>query len=258
MSCIEKIFIPGYKALIPYITVGYPNIEATLKAAVLLADCGCNIIELGMPFSDPLADGVTIQRASYHAIKRGITPQMCIEAASELNKIIDIPLVFMGYYNPIFNSGLEEFCRLAEKAGIEGLIVPDMPPEEGLELEEYMRKYGLDSIYLLSPTSSPERISLVAERSTGFIYLVSLTGVTGARKNLPVGLESFIVRVRERTNLPLCVGFGISTPEQAGKIAKIADGVIIGSRIIQLMEEDCSLASLKSFVLSIREAIDKR
>jgi tryptophan synthase alpha chain len=256
MSRIKAIFKPGYKALIPYITVGYPSVEATLESAVLLATCGCDLIELGIPFSDPLADGVTIQKANYHAIKQGITPQVCIEVACELNKRIATPLVFMGYYNPILNAGLGEFCSLAERAGIDGLIVPDMPPDEGLELERHMKKHGLDYIYLLSPASSRERISLVVQRSSGFIYLVSLTGVTGTRERLPEGLESFVGRVRERTTLPLCVGFGISSADQAMKVARIADGVIVGSKIIQLMEEDISLSLLKSFTLSLREALD--
>ena len=257
MSRIQTIFRPGYKALIAYLTVGYPTLETTIEAAVILADSGCDIIELGIPFSDPLADGATIQKASYQALKQGVTPQICLEAARKLKEKIATPLVFMGYYNPILNFGLEAFCRSASRAGVDGLIIPDLPPEEGVELEANMKKHGLDPIYLLSPTSSEERISLVAERSGGFIYLVSLTGVTGARQSLPMELESFVQRVREKTGLPLCVGFGISSPEQARRIARTADGIIVGSRLIQLIEEDSSLSSLKSFTLSLREALDQ-
>ncbi len=257
MSRIQNIFRPGYRVLIAYLTLGYPSLEATIEAAVLLAGSGCDLIELGIPFSDPLADGATIQKASYQALKRGVTLQVCLETAQEIKRRIATPLVFMGYYNPILNFGLEAFCHSANRAGVDGLIVPDLPPEEGEELEANMKKHGLDPIYLLSPASSEERILLVAQRSRGFIYLVSLTGVTGARQSLSQGLEGFVQRVREKTELPLCVGFGISSSEQAGRVARIADGVIVGSRLIQLIEEDSSLSSLKSFVRSLRETLDQ-
>ena len=150
---------------------------------------------------------------------------------------MDIPLIFMTYYNPVFNFGLDAFCQASAEAGIDGLIIPDLPPEEGAELEAICSRTGVDLIYLLAPTSSEERIDLVAQRSRGFIYLVSLAGVTGAREALPADLEEFVGRVRKRTSMPLCVGFGISTPEQARRVAQIADGVIVGSRLIQLIDE---------------------
>jgi len=258
MSSISSIFRPDYKALIAYITVGYPNIEATQKIAAVLANTGCDIIELGIPFSDPLADGATIQRASYRALRQGTTPQVCLEVAHQLHRKIATPLVFMTYYNPVFNFGLEAFCQSCAEAGISGLIIPDLPPEEGAELEAITQKHNLDLIYLLAPTSTEERIATVAERSRGFIYLVSLTGVTGARKTLPPELESFVKRVKQKARQPLCVGFGVSNPEQASRIAKIADGVIVGSHLIQLIEEDAALSSLKTFTLSLREALDLR
>jgi tryptophan synthase alpha chain len=257
MSRIASVFSPGHKALIAYLTVGYPNRQATGEAAAILADSGCDIIELGIPFSDPLADGATIQKASYQALRQGITPQVCLDVARELRQKIDIPLVFMSYYNPILSFGLETFCQASARAGIDGLIIPDLPPEEGVELEASARKHQLDLTYLLTPTSTEERTSLVAERSQGFIYLVSLTGVTGARQALPPELEDFVRRVRQRTSKPLCVGFGVSSPEQAGRVAQVADGVIVGSRLIQLIEEDASLSSLKSAVLGLREALDQ-
>ena len=258
MSKIASVFSPpGYKALIPYITVGYPTIEATLKAVPLLADSGCDIVELGIPFSDPLADGVTIQKSSFHAINNGVTPQLCLEVAEELNQRVNVPLVFMTYYNPVFNYGLEEFCTACVKSGISGLIIPDLPPDEGTELEAISQKQGLDLIYLLAPTSTEERIELVAERSRGFIYLVSVTGVTGARDRLPEDLKAFVARVRKTSKQPLCVGFGISTPEQASQIAQIADGVIVGSRLIQLMEKEDDFASLTKLVRDLRDSIDK-
>jgi tryptophan synthase alpha chain len=255
-SHIASIFAQAkHTALIPYITVGYPTVETTLKAVPLFASTGCDIIELGIPFSDPLADGATIQRASYEALRQGITPKVCFEVAQELRRQVEIPLVFMTYYNPVFKFGLEQFSSKCAEVGIDGLIIPDLPPEEGKELEKSTKRHGLDLIYLLSPASTEERIKLVTGRSSGFIYLVSLTGVTGARDKLPEELESFVARVRERTEKPLCVGFGVSTPEQAQRVAKVADGVIVGSRIIQLLDEDKSLRNACSFIKRLREAL---
>jgi len=256
LSRIGSVFARAERtALIPYVTVGYPNIETTLKLVSLFAQDGCDVVELGIPFSDPLADGATIQHASYEALKDGVTPQVCIEVVEEARRQVEIPLVFMTYYNSVFRLGPERFCSMCAQAGIDGLIVPDLPPEEGADLENAARGRGIDLIYLLSPASTEQRIRLVASRSTGFIYLVSLTGVTGARDRLPDQLESFVSRVRKRTRKPLCVGFGVSTPEQARRIAKIADGVIVGSRIIQLVEEDRSLANVHAFVKSLRQAL---
>ncbi|MFC2011074.1 tryptophan synthase subunit alpha [Chloroflexota bacterium] len=249
---------PGHKALITYITVGYPSIEATLEIVPLLAKCGCDIIELGIPFSDPLADGVTIQKASFHALQNGITPQICLEIAGQLSQKVNIPLVFMTYFNPVFGYGLAEFSSACTRSGIDGLIIPDLPPEEGSELEAITQKQGLDLIYLLAPTSTEGRIRLVAERSRGFIYLVSVTGITGARDSLPADLEAFVNRVRPVATQPLCVGFGISTPEQAKRVANIADGVIVGSRLIQLMEaEDSFIAPVSNFMKGLRQALDE-
>jgi len=246
----------GHKALIAYVTVGYPSIEDTLKIVPLLASSGCDIVELGIPFSDPLADGVTIQKASFHALKNGVTPKLCLEVAEQLCRKVNIPLVFMTYFNPIFSYGLEGFCNACARSGIGGLIIPDLPPDEGLELETITQRYSLDLIYLLAPTSAEERIKLVADRARGFIYLVSVTGVTGARNSLPRELGAFVARVRRVAKQPLCVGFGISTPKQARQVARIADGVIVGSRIIQLMETG-DLVSVGDFVRELRHAIDE-
>jgi len=256
MSRIASVFAQAtHTALIPYITVGYPSVETTLQVVPLFASNGCDIIELGIPFSDPLADGATIQRASYEALKQGITPRTCLEVAQELRRRVEIPLVFMTYYNPVLKFGLEQFCSECVKAGVDGVIIPDLPPEEGQELEKSTKKHGLDLIYLLAPTSTEERIELVASRSSGFIYLVSLTGVTGARDELPRELESFVANVRRRTEKPLCVGFGVSTPEQAQRIAKVADGVIVGSRIINLLDKDKSFEDVCAFIKSLRNAL---
>jgi len=221
LSRIASVFArANHTAFIPYITVGYPSVETTLKVVPLLASSGCDIIELGIPFSDPLADGATIQRASYEALRQGVTPKVCLGVAQELRRQVEIPLVFMTYYNPVLKFGLEQFCSKCAEVGIDGLIIP-----------------------------------LVTSSSSGFVYLVSLTGVTGARDKLPEELESFVAKVREKTEKPLCVGFGVSTPEQARRIANIADGVIVGSRIIQLIKEDNSLKDLCSFVKGLRDAL---
>lgn len=258
MSRITSVFDQGHKALISYITVGYPDIEATLKMASLLASNGSDIIELGIPFSDPVADGITIQRASFHALQSGVTPKVCLKIAKELSQKTEIPLIFMTYFNPIFSYGLEEFCAACASSGVSGLIIPDLPPEEGSELEAITQRQGLDLIYLLAPTSTQERAKLVAKRSRGFIYLVSVTGVTGARDRLAADLETFVTRVRRVATQPLCVGFGISTAEQAKRVAKIADGVIVGSRLIQFMEaEDNFMSPVKSFVKGLRQALDE-
>ena len=256
MSRIASVFARAkHTALIPYITVGYPAIETTLKVVPLFARTGCDIIELGIPFSDPLADGATIQQASYEALRQGVTTTVCFEVAQELRQRVEIPLVFMTYYNPVLKFGLGQFCSKCAEVGIDGLIIPDLPPEEGKELEKSTKRQGLDLIYLLSPASTKERIRLVTSRSSGFIYLVSLTGVTGTRDKLPEELEGFVARVRKRTEKPLCVGFGVSTPEQARRVARVADGVIVGSRIIQLLDEDKSLRNACSFIKCLREAL---
>ena len=244
------------KALIPYITLGYPTPETALEVVPRLEEWGADMVELGIPFSDPLADGVTIQEASFHALSGGMNPGLALEIASRLRRKVALPLVFMSYYNPIFRFGPSAFCRACAESGVDGLIVPDLPPEEGKELGQACEKSGLDLVYLLAPNSGAARIRLVAERSRGFIYLVSVTGVTGAREALPVGLEAFVQRVRKETPLPLAVGFGIASPEQAKRVAGVADGVIVGSRIVQLIQKDPDLKQLGSLVQGLRASLD--
>ena len=258
MSRIASVFKPSHTSLIPYITIGYPSVEATLKAVPLLAANGCDMVELGIPFSDPLADGATIQKASFHALQNGVTPQLCLEVARQLHRQVNIPLIFMTYFNPVLSYGLENFCHNCSLSGVDGLIIPDLPPEEGTELETITQSMNLDLIYFLAPTSTGQRLKFVADRSRGFIYLVSITGVTGVRDRLPADLSSFVTGVRKIATQPLCVGFGISTPEQAVQVASIADGVIIGSRLIQLMETDNTLASLGNLIRSFRQSLDER
>jgi tryptophan synthase alpha chain len=256
MSSVSEVFKKGRKALIGYITVGHPEAGRTAEMARVLAGSGCDIIELGIPFSDPLGDGPTIQQSSFRALQNGTTPEVCLEAAAAIRRETRLPLLFMSYYNPIMSYGDEKFFRDAAGAGVNGFIIPDVPPEEGEKLEGYAAANGLDYVYLLAPTSTDARIKTAAARSTGFIYLVSLTGVTGAREELPPELESFVGRVRAATDKPLAVGFGISTPAQARRVAKAADGIIVGSRIIQLIDQDPSLWAVRDFLASLREAID--
>ena len=224
------------KALIPYITAGEPNMEMTQRLVAAMAHNGADIIELGVPFSDPLADGTTIQRASQKALKRGTDLVIILHAVEEMRKKSSLPLVLMSYYNPILRYGLKRFVQHASDAGVDGIIVPDLPPEEAGELMEMAKPKDFDVIFLVTPTSTKERIKLVSRHSTGFVYCVSLTGVTGARREIYGGLRQFLKAVRIHTDKPLAVGFGISTPEQAGKVAQMADGVIVGSAIVDLIE----------------------
>jgi len=257
MNRIDDVFNKkGHKALIAYVTVGYPDIEATMKIVPLLAESGCDIIELGIPFSDPMADGATIQHASYCALQNGVTTNKCLDMVKQLREKTNVPLIFMTYYNPVYHYGLERFCNDSIASGVDGLIVPDLTPDEGGELENITATTGLDLVYLLSPTSTTERIKLVAEKSRGFIYMVSLTGVTGARDNMKLDIDNFIADVRKATDKPLWVGFGISTPGQANQVSHIADGVIIGSRIIKLMEKEDDFASVGKFIKDCRQAMD--
>lgn len=258
MNRLESVFKgKKRKSLIAYITAGYPDIEATLKTVPLLEDCGCDIVELGIPFSDLMADGATIQRASFKALQNGINLKQCLEIAKKLRKKVSIPLVFMTYLNPVYSYGLDKFCHDSVISGIDGLIVPDLTPDEGQMLETVASKNRLDLIYLLAPNSTEERIKLVASKSQGFIYLVSVAGVTGARNKLPSDLTNFVARVKRVTDNPVCVGFGISTAEQAGEVAKIADGAIIGSKLIQLMEsDDKAMSKTQAFIKDVRNTLD--
>lgn len=256
MSRLQRTFAdPGHKALVAYITMGFPTMEDTLEVVPLLAEHGCDVVELGIPFSDPMADGATIQEASYVALQQGTTPRKCLEAAAKLRSTVSIPLLFMTYFNPVLSYGTDGFCRASAGAGIDGFIVTDVPPEESEELEKCTRSGGMDLIYLLAPTSTPERIKLVAQKASGFIYLVSVTGVTGARQELPSYLEEFVARVRKEARQPLCIGFGISSAPLARRMAGIADGVVIGSRLVEFLGKR-DRAGLKAFVSEVRQALD--
>ena len=224
-----------HPALIAFITVGYPSIKATLEAVPLLEECGVDMVELGIPFSDPLADGITIQQASHQALQNGVTPTSCLEAVRQIRKQSDLPLLFMTYYNPVLSYGTELFCAHSFRAGIDGMIIPDLPLEEADVLRDSTCRHNLDLIHLLAPNSSEERIKLTASQARGFIYLVSVTGVTGMRKVLPSGLGGLAARVRKYSEKPLCMGFGITTPQQASHVSGSVDGVIVGSSIVHSM-----------------------
>jgi tryptophan synthase alpha chain len=228
----------GRLGLIAYLTVGYPDVESTLRLVPALAAGGADMVELGVPFSDPLADGATIQRATHHALGQGVTVAVCLDVVRRLRQEgLTTPLLLMGYYNPVLAYGIDDFARDASGAGVDGLIIVDLPPEEATAAQAACAGRGLDLVYLLAPTSSDERIALVAAQASGFVYCVSLAGVTGARRDLSAGLGEFLARVRRHTSLPLAVGFGISRAEQVQAVANLgADAAVIGSAIIDLID----------------------
>lgn len=256
----EKLRQAGRRALMPYLTIGHPSPALTPDLVSAVVEAGADLIELGIPFSDPLADGATIQQATHQALEQGTTVETCLQTVEELRRRgIEVPLILMGYYNPIFQRGLARFCEDAARAGADGLIVPDLPPEEADELRQACQAHQLDLIFLLAPTSDEARIRHVVELATGFIYLVSLTGVTGARDRLPADLEAFVQRVRGMTDLPLAVGFGIGNPDQARRVARVADGVIVGSAIVRLAGESAEpVSAVHDFVRSLRQGLDTR
>jgi tryptophan synthase alpha chain len=228
----------GRTGFIAFLTIGYPNVESTLELVPALTEGGADMIELGIPFSDPLAEGPTIQRSSYRALQNGVTPRMCLDMAEKLRaQGVEAPLVFMGYFNPLLAYGIEAFTRDAASAGADGLIAVDLPPEESGPLRQACMANGVRLIYLLAPTSTDERIKLAAKLGSGFLYCVSLTGVTGARDELSPDLESFIGRVRRHTDLPIAVGFGISQPTHFQTVGRIADASVIGSAIIDEIDK---------------------
>ncbi|HEX8997240.1 MAG TPA: tryptophan synthase subunit alpha [Ktedonobacterales bacterium] len=227
-------------ALVPYVMSGYPD-EATSEAiAVALGQAGADVLELGVPFSDPLADGATIQHASERALAQGMSLRRAVALAGRIHAQVTTPLVLMGYYNPIVNVGLERFCEDAAAAGVAGLIVPDLPPEEAEPLRAAAAARGIELIFLVTPTSPDARIAQVAEAASktggGFVYCVSLSGVTGARDRLPETLPAFIARVREQINLPLAIGFSVSKPEHIAQIGQIADGAVVASALINAID----------------------
>ncbi|NJC96942.1 MAG: tryptophan synthase subunit alpha [Anaerolineae bacterium] len=231
MSRITEAF-KNKPIFMPYFPLGYPDLDTSIDVIEALAKNGADLIEVGLSFSDPLADGPVIQHATQIALEKGIAVKKSIEAIGELrNRGVTIPLILMGYYNPMLAYGLEKFVRDAKEAGADGFIIPDLPMEES---EEFIKVAGdLPLIPMLAPTSSPERMEMIARNAQGFIYLVSVTGITGERKSLAEGLGDLIAQVREHTSAPVCVGFGIGTPEQAKEVGEMADGVIVGPACVR-------------------------
>jgi tryptophan synthase alpha chain len=241
MSRIDAAF-KNKPVFMPYYPLGYPDLATSIDVIEELAQNGADLIEVGLSFSDPLADGPVIQHATQVALEKGITVEKSLRAVAELRRRgVGIPLVLMGYFNPLLAYGLPRLVRDARKSGADGFIVPDLPPEEAGELESLSGDLPL--IRMLAPTTPSERMEQVARGARGFIYLVSVTGVTGARRSLDEGLGALIERVREHTTAPVCVGFGIGTPEQARAVGALADGVIVGSACVQAIGEGSSPAA---------------
>jgi tryptophan synthase alpha chain len=240
MSRIEKKFAElkqqGQSALIPFVTAGDPDLGATLDILRALEKGGADLIELGVPFSDPTADGPTIQRSAERALTNKLSLPKIFSVIREFRRGSEVPLILFGYFNPFFHYGLEKFCRAAAAAGADGVLCVDLPPEESGELKQWSDLLGLDVIFLLSPTSGPERIRQAAKHGSGFIYYVSVTGVTGARRTFDGQLAGQVARVRRGTALPVGVGFGISTPQQAAWISGFADAAVVGSALVQIIE----------------------
>jgi len=261
MNRIESAFA-NKPIFMPYFPLGYPDLDTSIDVIEALAKNGADLIEVGLSFSDPLADGPVIQHATQIALEKGITVKKSLEAVKEIRKRgVDIPLILMGYYNPMLAYGLEKFIHDAREAGADGFIIPDLPMEEADEF--YVALSGaagedeaLPLIQMLAPTSPNERMEAIARNAKGFIYLVSVTGVTGARTSISEGLGELIARVREHTSAPVCVGFGIGTPEQAKQVGALADGVIVGSACVKAIGgSETPVEAAREFARSFREAL---
>ncbi|MBT0663189.1 tryptophan synthase subunit alpha [Geobacter pelophilus] len=232
----KRLQLEGKKALVTFITAGDPDLETTGQLIPLLENAGADIIELGVPFSDPMADGPTIQLSSERALASGTTLAGILELVQKVRLKTQIPLVLMGYYNPILQYGLERFVADAARAGVDGVLLVDLPPEEAGVFRKLADAAGITTIFLLTPTSDEARMKRVFSLGSGFLYYVSVTGVTGARQQVEVSVADRVSAIRQRTKLPVVVGFGVSTPEQAGQLAAIADGVVVGSALVKLFE----------------------
>ena len=260
MSRIQKHLdsLNGKKALVAFYTAGDPNLDASKDIFASIEKSGADIIEIGVPFSDPLADGPTIQASSYRSLNNGTTLKKIIQLVSDIRKTSQLPVVLMTSFNPVFVYGQKEFVADALKAGVDGVIIPDLPHEEADEFLEIAE--GLDMIFLLSPTSTPDRVKQIGKLSKGFIYYISLTGTTGTQESLSSELEAKVEAIKKSVPLPVLVGFGISGPEQAREAVKVSDGVIIGSAIVKLVEKNNDPVErdrkLGEFIASIQKAIN--
>jgi tryptophan synthase alpha chain len=242
----------GDKALMPFVTAGDPDLGTTADLLLAMAEAGADVIELGVPFSDPTADGPTIQRASERSLAGGTTLRRVLALVKELRPQLEIPLLLMGYANPFYALGVDGFVQEAVVAGVDGVICPDLPPEEGADLYGALEKAGIDGVLMATPTTTPARLALLARATRGFLYYVSLTGVTGARGALATGIEAGVGAVRALSDVPVCVGFGVSTPEHAAEIGRYADGVVVGGAIVDRIERaksrDAAVSAVARFV----------
>ena len=263
MSRIQKRFdwlkSKSEKALVAFITAGDPDLATTTELFSVIEEGGADIIELGVPFSDPLADGPVIQAASQRSLKSGTTLKKIIQLVRDIRKSSQLPIVLMTSFNPVFVYGQEAFVKDAVDAGVDGVIIPDLPPEEAGEFDALAKPKNLDLIHLLAPTSTPDRIEMVGTQSRGFVYYVSLTGVTGARDSIATGVEDKVTQIKQATSLPVLIGFGISGPEQAKAASGFSDGVIVGSAIVRMIEETPDPVErkekLKVFVRSLKQSL---
>lgn len=257
MSKIPEAFKNG-KAFIGFLTAGDPTCEKTVEYILAMEEAGCDLIEIGIPFSDPMAEGVVIQDANVRALKHNTTTDDVFDIIAKVREKTDVPLVFLTYINPVFFYGYERFFKRCSELGVDGIISPDLPYEEKGEIADIAMKNGVDVISLIAPTSK-ERIQKIAGDATGFIYVVSSLGVTGMRSEIKTDLNAILADIRDVTDLPLAVGFGINTPEQASQIGKIADGVIVGSAIVKIIEEHGENAgdALKEYVSSMKKAANE-
>jgi tryptophan synthase alpha chain len=227
----------GRKAFVGFITAGDPSLEGTVEAALALEAGGVDVLELGVPFSDPLADGPVIQRASERALRRGVTLSAVLDTVRQIRRRSELPLLLFSYYNPLLRYGLDRLADDARRAGVDGVLVTDLPPEEGEPWLAEARRAELDTVFLASPTSPDERLRRVAADSRGFVYAISRTGVTGERDAISADARPLLARLRDLSDVPVAVGFGLSTPEQVGAAAALADGVVVGSALVRFLEE---------------------
>ena len=234
----DQLKLQGKKAFIPYITLGDPSLEASVEIILELSRAGADIIELGIPFSDPLADGPVIQRATERALQRGFTLRSGLKTVAELRKQTDVPFLLFSYYNPLFAYGLERLAQDAQASGIDGVLITDLSVEEAAGPVSLLRQAALDSVFLAAPTSTDDRIEKIARFSSGFIYAVSRTGVTGAQKSISDEVQPLVERIRRHSDLPVAVGFGISEPSQVTEICRQADGAVVGSALVRCIEEN--------------------